>query len=215
MTWTDELRYQLSPSVDVVRVPGVGRLHDEHGCGAESARTEDERRVVGVRAPGQARDVVAAGQSEPRGTCTSQRPLRRRAAHLLRCRDRLAERVPVPAGCGGRAGSPGGAGLENLERGAIRVTAADGEHGGLAGRIAASLEACEQRRGAGSARAEHDSEDDCDGGGDRDAGGEAGNGRPLPPDAGQARDPAFPEAVRLDVHGATVDCGANRALTAG
>jgi hypothetical protein len=50
------------------------------------------------------------------------------------------------------------------------------------------------------ARAQNDPEDERDGGDDSDAGREVGG---------------FSEAVRRDVHGATVGGGANRALTPG
>ena len=52
---------------DVVGVPRVRRLDDEHRRGAEPARPENERRVVGVSSPAQAGDVVAARPSSSRG----------------------------------------------------------------------------------------------------------------------------------------------------
>jgi hypothetical protein len=75
----------------------------------------------------------------------------------------------------------------------------DGQNGDWPGRVAAGQEACEQRRGACPAGAEHEPENDCVGGDYGYAGGEARGGT---------------EAVRRDVHGAKVGGVANRALTA-
>jgi hypothetical protein len=63
------------------------------------------------------------------------------------------------------------------------------------------------------ARAEHDSEDDCKGGDDYDAGGQGGSRCALPVGARGAWVAAITRVVRRDVHGATLGGVANRALT--
>ena len=198
----------------VVRMPRVGRLHDQHRRVAEPARAEDEWGVIGVRAPAQAGHVGPARPVRAETDVHEPAPASRRTTHLLRRGHRLAERVLVPAGGGRRARRARGAGLEELERGAVRGAPADVQYGDLAGRVTARSEAREQRRGSGTPSAEHDPEDDCDCSGDCYAGSEAGSGCALPPGPRRARNPALLEAVRRDVHGATVGGCANRAPTA-
>src|SRR5207248_10954091 len=80
------------------------------------------------------------------------------ALQLLRQGHRLAEGDVIPAvrrAVGQGGGGAGGAGEKELERGPAGSTAGDGELGDLAGRVAARLEAGEQRLGPGLARAEH------------------------------------------------------------
>ena len=163
MTWTAGSRYQLSPSTSSYACHVLVGSTTSTGAVAEPARAEDERRVVGVNAPAQAGDVGPARPVRAEADVYEPASASRRATHLLRRGHRLAERVPVPAGGGRRARRARGAGLEDLERDAVRAAPADVQHGDLAGRVAARLEAGEQRRGAGPAGAEHEPEDDCDG----------------------------------------------------
>jgi len=138
----------------------------------------------------------------------------RGAAHLLRRRHRLAERRSVPAEgfCGGRDRATG---KEELQRDAVGGAAADVQQGGLARRVAARLEAGEQRRRSGATRTEHGSEDDRERRCDCNAGRQSGRRRTLPPGAQELCVPWFVKGFGRGVHALTVEGAPNRALTAG
>ena len=167
MTWTGGVEVPAVAVDDVVRVPRVRRLHDEHGRRAEPARAEDERRVVGVNAPGQAGDVVPArpGRAEadvyePASGCpTGGAPAAARSPACRTCACPSRARLPGPA-C--RRHRPGRSGAW---RGSCRPPPISRRRPGRARSCAPR-----SRRAAGAVPAwpgaEHEPEDDCDGGDD-------------------------------------------------
>jgi len=199
---------------DVVGVPGVGRLDDEHRLGSGPLRSEDEWCIDGVAVPAEPRDVVAARPARAESNMNAPTRPAGGTGHRSRCGHSLSEQRPVPAEgrCRGRGRA---AREEELERDAAGRAAADVEHGSLAGRVAACFEPGQKRCGSGAARAEHDAEHDREGGRDCEPGTDRGQGRTLSASAQEFGEPWLMEWIGRRVHAATVGDGSNRGLTAG
>jgi hypothetical protein len=142
---------------DVVRVPGVRRLHDEHRRGAEPARTGGRTARSRLRPRSGARRSRRSPSSS-RGDLhePAALPRRRRASAAL-------SSVCRTCACPSRA-QPGPACLRPRpgRSGAWRGSVSPPRLSTRLGRArSCGPEAGEQRRGAGMTGAEHDAEDDC------------------------------------------------------